>query len=110
MGPGNGPLPDETKRTVPVPHGVVPVNVRKAWYVTIPDGCTTKWTSMTLVPVRLPVHACVPEPAMITFPSADLAVSAAPVGATLPATAVDGVAPDDAAATSATEATARAAI
>src|ERR671930_131913 len=83
-----------------------PAGVRKTWYVTIPDECTTKWTPMTLVPVRLPTQACVPEPSRITFPSAVLAVRAALVGTALPDTEIEVVAPDGAAAAKPSEAVA----
>jgi hypothetical protein len=65
---------------------------------------------MTLVPVRLPVHACVPEPEMSVFPSAVLTVRAALVGTTLPATVIDSAAPEGGAAASAKTAAAREAI
>ena len=65
---------------------------------------------MTLVPVRLPVQACVPEPEKIIFPSAVLTVRAVLVGTTLPATVIDPVAPDGGEAASAKRAAARAAI
>src|SRR5437879_4388351 len=71
----------------------------------------TKWVVKTVVPVKLPLHACVPVASMTVFPSADLTdVYVVLVGRAVPDTEIDDDAADGAAAANPSDTATRPAI